>query len=35
MYFSIAGFHGYLEVAVLVFLAVRGRGGLRAELRPR
>lgn len=35
MYFSIAGFHGYLEVAMLVFLAVRGREGLRAELRSR
>src|SRR5262249_11687871 len=28
IYFSIAGFHGYLEMIVLVFLAVRGRGAV-------
>src|SRR5262249_20844959 len=32
IYFSIAGFHGYLEVIVLVFLAVRGPRAVREEL---
>lgn len=31
IYFSVAGFHGYLEVIALVFFAVRG-GNLREEL---